>query len=246
MHVSLPLFLVLFTFVLLSVALGLKFYEWSRKRRCRPCCIRLRPIRSVDKTNCCGNRLENGRHFEIWLALLNLLETIKKLIQQAGLTWSPEIDSDDGRPSAAWFFRGCFSAGYTGATAAFGLVARRLLPYLYVRRKRTRRLDTLEEQFPEALDFLARSMRAGHAFTISLRMVGEDLPDPLGQEFRTLFNEQNLGAPLDIALANFGGTRSAAGCPFLHVVGDAAEADRRQLERDSAPPGVRDPGAFPV
>ena len=61
----------------------------------------------------------------------------------------------------------------------------------------------LEEQFPEALDFLARSMRAGHAFSISLEMVGEEMADPLGQEFRALFNEQNLGAPLDIALRNF-------------------------------------------
>ncbi len=76
-------------------------------------------------------------------------------------------------------------------------------PYLYVRRKRKQRLDTLEEQFPESLDFLARSMRAGHAFSISLEMLGEEMADPLGQEFRTLFNEQNLGAPLDVALRNF-------------------------------------------
>ena len=82
--------------------------------------------------------------------------------------------------------------------------------------KRNKRLDKLEEQFPEALDFLARSMRAGHAFTISLQMVGEEMPDPLGLEFRTLFNEQNLGAPLDTALRNFA-TGSAAGRAFLHL-----------------------------
>jgi tight adherence protein B len=64
-------------------------------------------------------------------------------------------------------------------------------------------MDRLEEQLPEALDFLARSMRAGHAFSITLEMVGEEIADPLGQEFRTLFNEQNLGAPLDIAMRNF-------------------------------------------
>jgi tight adherence protein B len=77
-----------------------------------------------------------------------------------------------------------------------------LLPYFYVLRKRTKRMAEFEEQFPEALDFLARSMRAGHAFTISLEMLSEETPDPLGAEFRTLFNEQNLGAPLDVALAN--------------------------------------------
>jgi tight adherence protein B len=77
------------------------------------------------------------------------------------------------------------------------------IPYMIVRRKRKVRLDTLEEQFPDALDFLARSMRAGHAFSISMEMLGEEMADPLGQEFRALFNEQNLGAPLDTALRNF-------------------------------------------
>jgi len=76
------------------------------------------------------------------------------------------------------------------------------LPYVYVRIKRRKRLAQLEEQFPEALDFMARSVRAGHAFLISLSMVGEHVPDPLSTELKTLFNEINLGAPLDNALAN--------------------------------------------
>ena len=62
-------------------------------------------------------------------------------------------------------------------------------------------LREFEEQFPEALDFLARSMRAGHAFSVSLEMLGEESPEPLGREFRTLFNEQNLGANIETALA---------------------------------------------
>jgi tight adherence protein B len=47
-------------------------------------------------------------------------------------------------------------------------------------------------------------MRAGHAFTISLKMVSDEISDPMGIEFRTLFNEQNLGAPLETALQNLG------------------------------------------
>jgi tight adherence protein B len=46
-------------------------------------------------------------------------------------------------------------------------------------------------------------MRAGHAFSNSLEMVGQEIHDPLGQEFRALFNELNLGAPLSRALMNF-------------------------------------------
>jgi tight adherence protein B len=70
----------------------------------------------------------------------------------------------------------------------------------------------MEEQLPEALDFLARSMRAGHAFSISLEMLGGETPEPLGQEIRVLFNELNLGAPLEPALAGL-----AARVPLLDV-----------------------------
>ncbi len=77
-----------------------------------------------------------------------------------------------------------------------------MLPFAWVTFKRSRRFAAFEEQFPEALDFLARSMRAGHAFSISLEMLGAESPEPLGGEFRTLFNEQNLGAPLEVCFAN--------------------------------------------
>src|ERR1039458_10236399 len=90
----------------------------------------------------------------------------------------------------------------TTSAVVFALITG-AIPYLIVRHKRSSRMNKLEEQFPDALDFLARSMRAGHAFSISLEMIGEEMADPLGQEFRALFNEQNLGAPLDIALRNF-------------------------------------------
>jgi tight adherence protein B len=86
----------------------------------------------------------------------------------------------------------CLVFGVTGAA----------MPYFFVRRLRNKRMAKLEAQLPDAMDFLARSMRAGHAFVISIGMVGEDLPDPLGQEFRTLYNEQNLGASLNSAFAN--------------------------------------------
>jgi tight adherence protein B len=66
--------------------------------------------------------------------------------------------------------------------------------------KRNKRMRQFEEQFPEALDFLARSMRAGHAFSVSLEMMADESPDPLGFEFRRTSNEQNLGAPLEVAL----------------------------------------------
>jgi tight adherence protein B len=76
------------------------------------------------------------------------------------------------------------------------------IPYMQVLRKRTKRLKEFEGQFPDALDFLARSMRAGHAFSVSLEMLADEMADPLAFEFRQVFNEQNLGMSIDTALKN--------------------------------------------
>ena len=75
-----------------------------------------------------------------------------------------------------------------------------LLPYLYVRRKRSQRFDKFEEQFPEAIELLARSLRAGHAFPTGMMMVADEMSDPIGGEFKLLYDRQNFGMPLPEAL----------------------------------------------
>jgi tight adherence protein B len=77
------------------------------------------------------------------------------------------------------------------------------VPYGYVRFVRNRRLLKFDEQFPEAMDLLARALRAGHALTTGLLMVAEELPEPIGPEFKALYDEQNFGLPLPHALKNF-------------------------------------------
>jgi tight adherence protein B len=67
---------------------------------------------------------------------------------------------------------------------------------------RQRRFNKFEEQFPEAMDFLGRAVRAGHAFTTGFELIGKELPDPVGAEFRLAFQQQNLGVPLRDALQN--------------------------------------------
>jgi tight adherence protein B len=61
----------------------------------------------------------------------------------------------------------------------------------------------LEEQFPEALDLMSRSLKAGHAFTVGLSMVADEMPAPTGPEFRLLHDQQNYGMPLPDALKSF-------------------------------------------
>jgi len=60
-----------------------------------------------------------------------------------------------------------------------------------------------EEQFPEALDLLARALRAGHAFTTGIEMVATEMPKPVGPEFRLLYDQQNYGMPMPDALRLF-------------------------------------------
>jgi tight adherence protein B len=75
-------------------------------------------------------------------------------------------------------------------------------PFIYVKVKRTRRLRKFEETFPDALDLVARALKAGHAFATGLKMVADEMDEPIGPEFRKTFDEQNFGLPLKDALAN--------------------------------------------
>jgi tight adherence protein B len=75
-------------------------------------------------------------------------------------------------------------------------------PCLYVMYRRMRRLRAFEKLFPEAIDLLGRAVRAGHAFTTGLEMIAKELPQPVAEEFRVTFEEQNFGLPLKDALFN--------------------------------------------
>ena len=76
------------------------------------------------------------------------------------------------------------------------------LPFVFLRMKRTKRLRKFEEAFPEALDLMARALKAGHAFATGLKMVADEMEEPVGPEFRKTFDEQNFGLPLKDALGN--------------------------------------------
>lgn len=76
------------------------------------------------------------------------------------------------------------------------------LPCWRLLRARQRRLARIEQQLPEALDLMGRSMRAGHAFPTALKMVGDELRAPLGSEMRIVFDEVNFGVAMGDALGN--------------------------------------------
>ncbi|HSZ03532.1 MAG TPA: type II secretion system F family protein [Terriglobales bacterium] len=86
--------------------------------------------------------------------------------------------------------------------AAVGLVLGGFLPYSYASYRRTKRFQKFEELFPEAIDTLARAVRAGHAFTTALELIANELSEPVASEFRKLFEEQKFGLPVRDALMN--------------------------------------------
>ncbi|HEX6821750.1 MAG TPA: type II secretion system F family protein [Candidatus Sulfotelmatobacter sp.] len=77
-----------------------------------------------------------------------------------------------------------------------------ILPYAYASIRRNQRFEKFEELFPEAIDTLARAVRAGHAFTTALEMITGEISEPIAGEFRQLYEEQKFGMPVRDALMN--------------------------------------------
>lgn len=199
-------FACVFALTLATVHLGFRYLETRDKRRIAAM------LEVVSETTVAPNLLKDRDDSETmspirrFLTNANVIDRTEHLLRQAGLTWTgmrlfrtiagfaaAGIVLGFLNPLLAGAFATCMITGMVGA----------VLPLVYVRRLKSQRMAKVEQQIPDAMDYLARAMRAGHAFSISIGMVGNELPDPLGHEFRTLFNEQNLGASLESTFSNF-------------------------------------------
>jgi len=122
-------------------------------------------------------------------------------LEQAGLKWTP-----------ARLIHLCIMAFAAGMAAAWVLLPLPIaldfviglaiapVPFGYVWMQRRSRLRKFEAIFPETLEFISRSMRAGHAFSVSLEMIYREFGEPVSGEFRRTFEEANLGLPIEVAL----------------------------------------------
>jgi tight adherence protein B len=127
---------------------------------------------------------------------------IDKLLLQAGLPWSvAQFLAISAGALVAGFVLSLYVAMPLAVRVLLALACM-ILPRMLVRRARQRRLVRIEKQLPEAADFIARALRAGHSFTNVLQIVGNELPEPLSGEFRIAREEINYGVPLNEALHN--------------------------------------------
>ena len=122
------------------------------------------------------------------------------LIEQSGVQTTPGaiIVASFGAAGGAGILTALF-VPYLIIALVVALIAG-VLPFAWLRWKRTSRLKKFEEQFPDALDVLSRAVRAGHAFQAALGMAADELPAPVGPELKKAFEQQNFGLPLREAL----------------------------------------------
>lgn len=138
------------------------------------------------------------------LEQVRLFANLHKLLMQSGVTWSLSgfLLTSSGLAGGGVLLMAMLPVSSRMPVVPiligplFGFI-----PLLLARRKRKKRFADFEAQFPEALNFLSRSMRAGHAFSIGLEMLVSDAPEPLGTYFKRIQHSLQLGSPMDVALA---------------------------------------------
>ena len=132
-----------------------------------------------------------------------LVDPLRRTVEQSGLSITiglVVLSSIFAASSVFVLIR--LLTGLSWAASVVGIAAGSA-PYLLVRYAATRRTRLFEDQFPQAIDLIASSLRAGHAFTSGVQMVSDEVADPTGAEFRLLYDQQNFGMPLPDALKAF-------------------------------------------
>ena len=137
-----------------------------------------------------------------FLRRFQLQTRLQDLLEQGGSKWSTQklVNISLLAVVAGWAVAWLVLPLQFHKVSYLVAVACGALPLVYIIRQRNARMRRFEELFPESLEFVARSMRAGHAFSVSLEMIQREFQEPLAGEFRRTFEEHNLGLPLDEAL----------------------------------------------
>jgi tight adherence protein B len=131
------------------------------------------------------------------------LEALNRLVMQSGLTLGiNKLLIIVVCATAGSFVFGIVTRGSLTEALLIALGLGVALPYFVLRFMRSRRQKRFAAQFPDALDMIVRSLRAGHPTPIALTMVAREMPDPVGSEFGIVVDEITYGADLETALRN--------------------------------------------
>lgn len=146
--------------------------------------------------------LSHSPWLEKLLLLIPRVHRLDRTLVQSGLNLSV---GDFFGISVILFATGVILVFFLGRSLPLGLLLGGILaalPSVNVLRVRAKRLAAVERQLPDAIDLMGRALRAGHAFPSALQMVGDEMSDPIGAEFRVLFDEINYGVAINDAMLN--------------------------------------------
>lgn len=148
-----------------------------------------------------SDRLSTLSVYHLLLSRFRFTPFLKTLLGQASVNWSV------GRTSALMLLGGVVTLNVLLQLDLLPLwgclvvaVAGSCTPILYLRRQRAARFREIEEQLPEALDYLSRATIAGHSLSMSMELVADEVGAPLSTELRKTVDEYNLGSSMGDAL----------------------------------------------
>jgi tight adherence protein B len=137
-----------------------------------------------------------------WLLKIELAPRLHRLLYQANLKWTA---GGLILMSLVCFVIPAYLIHYRSGSVIFAVLIGLLLgagPFAFVFHRRSQRFKKFEQNLPEALDLMVSALRAGHSLNSALGLVAREVPDPIGFEFRTCFEEQNYGLELRTAMDN--------------------------------------------
>jgi tight adherence protein B len=180
--------------------LGMSYFRSKQKQQIRSM-LRKAEEAPVEPPSALLRPVQTETSLSRFLGRFHFMERVELMLEQSGKNWS----------GSKLVTLSCFTCGAglllglklpflsPPVSASICAVLGGLIPLLIVLRKRAKSMRAFEEQFPEALDFLSRSMRAGHGFSVAMEMLATDAPDPLGSAFRRVSNDMQLGSSLEVA-----------------------------------------------
>jgi len=134
---------------------------------------------------------------------LTTLQSLNRLVMQSGLTIGLWKFAGVVAAAAVVIFCALLWYGFNLVPALAGAtLSAFVLPYVTLKMMRGRRHKKFGAQFPDAIDVIVRSLRAGHPVPVAVQMVGREMPDPVGTEFGMVSDEITYGADLETALRN--------------------------------------------
>lgn len=136
------------------------------------------------------------------LSRLHVVTKLQGLLDQADVAWSASRMLVHVVCASLLATVGLLIAQFNPVTAVVVGVGILVVPFLWLMRRRKKRIAKLMAQLPDVFDLMGQALRAGHALSSAIQLVSQQMPDPIATEFARVFHEQNLGIKVEEAMTN--------------------------------------------